>query len=256
MDLAHIAGSKRRNELQFGAIRTFAFRSVLGLISHCCHPTFVDGYSYNRDIPRESERDKYAMTKLRLLMICFCTAIPIAIAAPATAFNIPSSFLMYNNSNSNNNASSHSLVTSPTTFSLSNSTTKSWDSPPDPWVGETTAGGKVILEDYGSATWLDPYEWEADMGDVLVQARAEAIGRTRSSVITRRLDYAEEHAYFYVRPLMSGVTWDIWLAALDQITVFHRGWKDYTFYFRIVQPTRDGGMVTVVLADGQLRVLL
>ena len=56
MDLAHIAGSKRRKELQFGAIKMLAFRSVLGLISHRCHPTFVDGYNYNRDIPRERER--------------------------------------------------------------------------------------------------------------------------------------------------------------------------------------------------------
>lgn len=112
-----------------------------------------------------------------------------------------------------------------------------------------------MLSHYGSASWLDPYPWDADIGDVLAQARAEAVGRPYSSTITRRLDYVEEHAILYVRPLISGVTWDIWLAALEQIAYFHRSWKEYTFYFRIVQPTRHGGVVTVVLADGQLRVL-
>ena len=93
------------------------------------------------------------------------------------------------------------------------------------------------------------------MGDVLVQAQAEAVGHTLGSILNHRLVYAEEHAYFYVRPLMSGVTWDMWVAALDQIMSFHSSWTDYTFYFRIVQRSREGGTVTLLMADGQLRVL-
>ena len=194
------------------------------------------------------------MTILRLLLVCFCGAISRTIAAPATTLiNIPSNSLLHNNIN----ASSNSLVSSQHTSSfLSNSTSDGGFLPPDPCIRETSEGGEVVLSSYRSASRFDPSGWEADMGGVLAQAQAEAVGHTTGSeVLPQRLVYVEEHAFLYVKPLMLGVTWTIWLAALEQITLFHREWKDYTFSFQIVQRSKVEASVTLLVADGQLRVL-
>ena len=193
------------------------------------------------------------MTILRLLLVCFCSAIPIIIAAPATGVKMTSFSFIYNNNN--NSASSNSLVSSHTTPFLSNSTTDGQFNPPDPCVRETSAGGMVEFSDYRSASRFHPSGWEADIRGVLAQAQDEAVGHTTSSDLPSRLVYVEEHAFFYVKPLMLGVTWAIWLAALEQITLFHRDWPDYTFSFKIVQPPRVGARETLLVADGQLRVL-
>lgn len=190
-------------------------------------------------------------TIFRLLLVCFCVAIPITIAAPATRLlNIPSNFLIQNNINA---STSDFLVSSHTT--PLNSTSDDRFLPPDPCIRETSAGGEVVLSNYRSASRFDPSGWEADIGGVLAQAQAEADGHPTSSVLPQRLVYVEQHAFFYVKPLMLGVTWAIWLAALEQITLFHREWKDYTFTFQIVQRSRVEASVTLLVADGQLRVL-
>ena len=193
------------------------------------------------------------MAMLRLLLICLCGVIPI-IAAPATGVQMASLSVIYNNNN-NNSVSSNSLVSSYTSPSLNNSTTTHGFIPPDPCARETSAGGMVVFSKYKSASRLDPSGWEADIGGVLAQAQAEAVEHTAGSVLPQRLVYVEEHAFLYVKPLMLGVTWAIWSAALEQITLFHRHYKDFTFYFQIVQPSRAGASVTLVVADGQLRVL-
>ena len=194
------------------------------------------------------------MTILRLLLVCFCGAIPITIAAPATTLiKIPSNFLLHNYIN----ASSDSLVSSQHISPiLSNSTSDDRFLPSDPCIRETSAGGEVVLSNYRSASRFDPSGWEADIEGVLAQAQAEADGHSTSSeVLPQRLVYVEEHAFFYVKSLMLGVTWAIWLAALEQITLFHREWKDYTFSFQIVQRSRMEANVKLLVADGQLRVL-
>ena len=195
------------------------------------------------------------MTMLGLLLICLCGAIPIIIAAPATGVKTTSfSFLYNNNNNNNNSAFSNSLVSSHASPSLNKSTTPDSFNPPDPCVRHTSAGGMVVFLNYKSASRRDPSGWEADIRGVLAQAQADFVGHTISSVLPPRLVYVEQHAFFYVKPLMLEVTWAIWLAALEQITSFHRDYKDYTFSFQIVQPSRAGGSATLLVADGQLRV--
>ena len=193
------------------------------------------------------------MAMLRLLLICLCGVIPIIIAAPATGVKMTSFSFIYNNNN--NSASSNSLVSSHTSTSLNKSTIPEQFNPPDPCVRETSAGGTVVISNYRSASRRDPSGWEADIRGVLAQARAEAVGHTASSVLPQRLVYVEQHAFLYVKPLMLEVTWPIWFAALEQITSFHRDYPDYTFSFNIVQPSRSGASVTLLVADGQLRVL-
>ena len=191
------------------------------------------------------------MTMLRILLICFCAAIKIAIAAPARVVQMPAFSFIFNN-----NASSRSLASSLTPSSLSNSTANSFNPPTDPWVRETSAGGSVVLTDFGTATGISLYEWQAEIGVVLAQARAEAVGHTRLSSLPDKLDYIEEHAIFYVDWLLPGVTWSVWSAALEQITYFNRSWRDVTFYFRIFQPSGlVPGSVAQLVAFGQLRVI-
>lgn len=188
------------------------------------------------------------MTTLRLMLTYFCAAI--AVAAPAPVVVMPSFPLIYSN-----NASSHTLVDNTTPSSLSNSTANSFNPPPNPWIRETSAGGMVVLSNYGSATRLDPYQWQADIGDVLAQAQAATVGSIHTLLVSSKLDYSEEHAFLYMEPLLPEVTWSIWSAALEQISYFNRNWKDCTFYFRIIQPSGLGpGSVTRVVANGQLRV--
>ena len=190
----------------------------------------------------------YAIHMLKLLLTYFCAAIAVTAPTPVTV--MPSFSLIYSN-----NASSHTLVDNLTPSSLSNSTANSANPPPNPWIRETSARGTVVLSNYGSATWLHPYQWQADVGKVLAQAQAEVIERTGTSLVPGRLDYSEEHAYLYVKPLLPGVRWSIWSAALEQILYFNRNWNDCTFYFQIIQPSGLGpGSVTRVVANGQLRV--
>ena len=187
---------------------------------------------------------------LGLLLIYIGAAIAVDTAAPAPILKMPSSPLI-NNVNASNNPILSSLALS----SLNNSTTNSFNPPPIPWIRRTSAGSTIVLSEYGSARVLDPYPWEASMRIVLARAEAETVGRTRSALVPRMLDYDEEHAFLYVRLLLPEMTWSMWSAALEQILYFNRNWCDITFYFQIVQPSGPGpGSVNRVVATGQLRV--
>lgn len=186
---------------------------------------------------------------LSLPLLYFVVALAMKIAAPTPVVKTPSFFVIYNNT-----ASSHSVVSSLAPSYLSNSTANSFNPPPNPWVRETSAGGRLVFSNYGNARWFDPYQWQADIEDVLARAEAEAVRRAPSLLIPSILDYSDEHASLNMKPLLPEVTWSIWSAALQQILYFHRNWYDITFYFEIIQPGLRPGSVTRVVAHGQLRV--
>ena len=180
---------------------------------------------------------------LGLLFMYFSAAIAMKIAAPAPDVKVPSFSLIYNNT-----ASSHSIASSLDPSSLSNSTINSSNPPPNPWVRETSPGGWVVLSDYGIAR-------RVEIGDILSRAEAEAVRRTRSSLVPSILYYSNEYAFLTMKPVLPEVTWSIWSAALQQILYFHRNWSDISFYFQIIQPPGLGpGSVTRVVGIGQLRV--
>ena len=185
-----------------------------------------------------------------LLLIYFPVAMTMKIAAPAPDLKVTSFPMIYNNT-----ASNHSIASSLEHSSLSNSTINSSNPPPNPWVRETSAGGWVVLSDYGSARRLDPNQRRVGVEDILSRAEAEVVRRTPSSLVPSILYYSNEYAFFYMKPVLPEVTWSIWSAALQQILYFHRNWNDITFYFRIIQPPGLGpGSMTRVVAIGQLRV--